>query len=71
MSELKPLACGYMRVLPHPDDKTIRGVEQTTFAHRLVDVAEPVRRRAATSPLVVEGVVTHGRDIRQDLQSES
>lgn len=34
--------------------------EQIAFAHRLVDAAELIRRRAAASPIVVEGTVVHG-----------
>jgi hypothetical protein len=41
--------------------------EQIAFAHRLVDAAELIRRRAAASPVVVEGAVINDRDARQEL----
>lgn len=71
MKESKTLAYGYMRVSADADDKTVPDVEQITFAHRLVDVAELIRRHATTSPIVAEGVVINDRDVRQELQSES
>lgn|GEM_PF-5391898 len=40
--------------------------EQIAFAHRLVDIAELIRRRTAAPPIVVEGVVVDDHDARRE-----
>lgn len=43
----------------------LSAAEQIAFARRLVDVAELIRQRTTTPPIVVEGVVVDGSDARQ------